>query len=162
MCTQGASIAFLCSPLKCVICLWKAEIPFEHNLLPCITSCFDVLRNWGRHKFCCCFFFVASVANKNYFCERYHCWCCVLDVKHVYYIPHLHFLNISLRLLFFPSTSQPLVIWCDRENCLINVLGNNLWPSSDRYCFLPNVECYTFESIVVYEQVCRLVLLINK
>jgi hypothetical protein len=62
----------------------------------CITSCFDILRNWGRHKFCCRFFHLSlshslSLTLSSYkyinlffrymeklFCE---CWSLLMPVK---------------------------------------------------------------------------------
>lgn len=81
-------------------------------------------------------FFVAGVANKNYFCWEISllmlCIRCEACLLHSTFAFSKYF--SSSFAIPHPTLGW---IWCDRENCLINVLGNNLWPSSDRYCFLP-------------------------
>lgn len=52
---------------NCVTCLWT-ENSFSIIFLACNTSCFDMLRNWGRHKFASCsLFFWRWRGKKNYF-----------------------------------------------------------------------------------------------
>lgn len=132
---------------NCVTCLWT-ENSFSIIFLACNTSCFDMLRNWGRHKFASCsLFFWRWRGKKNYFvwmlffgweisllmlCIR--CEACLL---HSTFAFSKYFSSSSYLLsLTLPKTMR------HRENCLINVLGNNLWPSSDRYtaCFLPKLN----------------------